>query len=134
MSPPVNPAGKPLGKTVDLAGTGEPILLPSGQQVVLQDVVRDAPGPDGLTYRFRFIAPAIAREGGTVDVDPAMTDMAHLCETYALPRLAGGGPMPAQVVISLSDLALPFGEASAEATQYFEAYRIENGACIWEVF
>ncbi len=130
----MSPTGKPIGDLVDLAGVDEPILLPSGQQVVLQDVVRDAPGPDGLTYRFRFIAPAIARVGGTVDVDQAMTDMAYLCETYALPRLSSAGPTPAQVVVSLSDLALPFGEAAPEATQYFEAYRIENNACIWEVF
>ncbi len=130
----MSPTGKPLQGLADLAGVDEPIPVPSGQRVVLQDVVQDAPGAYGLTYRFRFLAPAIAREGGTVDVDQAMADMQHLCEAYALPRLSSTGPAPAQVVISLSDIAVPFGETAPEATQYFEAYRIENGACIWEVF
>lgn len=123
-----------LSGLTELAGVDEPIPVPSGQRVVLQDVVRDAPGPDGLTLRFRFIAPAIAHGGGTVDVDQAMADMAYLCETYALPRTTGVTPVPAQIVISLSDVAVPFGEPAPEATQYFEAYRIEDGACIWEAF
>jgi hypothetical protein len=60
--------------------------------------------------------------------------MAHLCQSYALPRLSETGPVPAQIIISLSDRPVPFGEASPEATQFFEAYRIEGDACIWEAF
>lgn len=135
MSPPDKaPVERPLSGLADLAGVDEPIPVPSGQRVVLQDVVRDAAGPNGLTYRFLFVAPAIARVGGSIDVDQAMADMQHLCDTYALPRLATGGPVPAQVVISLSDSAVPFGESAPDATQYFEAYRIENNTCIWEAF
>ena len=44
----------------------EKIEVPSGQEVTFIDVVRDAPGPDGLTYRFRFLAPAIARADGKI--------------------------------------------------------------------
>jgi hypothetical protein len=111
-----------------------PIVVPSGQAVQFLDVVTDAPGPDGPTARFRFVAPAIAREGGTVDFDTAAADMLHLCETVALPHLAAAGQRPGQIVISLSDRPLPFGEAAPEATQFFEAYRFEDGRCIWEAF
>ncbi|MFT4150807.1 MAG: DUF6497 family protein [Paracoccaceae bacterium] len=124
----------PIRNATDLAGVDEPITVPSGQKVTLQDVVQDAPGPDGLTVRFRFVAPAIANRGGTVDVDQAMADMEYLCQTYALPRLSNTGPRPAQVVISLSDVAVPFGEPAPDATQYFEGYRVENDTCIWEAF
>jgi hypothetical protein len=110
------------------------IVVPSGQAVQFLDVVTDAPGPDGPTARFRFLAPAIAREGGTVDFDTAAADMLHLCETVVLPLLADAGQTPSQVVISLSDRAVGFGEAAPEATQFFEAYRLENGRCIWEAF
>ena len=48
--------------------------------------------------------------------------------------LPATGPQPSQIVISLSDRAVPFGEADPEATQFFEAYRVEGGACIWEMF
>ena len=102
--------------------------------VTLIDVVWNAPGPEGLAARFRFLAPAIAREGGTVGFEDASADMAWLCENFALSRIAALGPAPGQIIISLSDRPVPFGEADPEATQFFEAYRLENGACIWEVF
>lgn len=124
----------PIEGATDLAGVDEPIPVPSGQRITLQDVVNDAPGPDGLTVRFRFVAPAIARQGGTIDVDQAMADMEFLCQSYALPRLSNTGPQPSQVVISLSDIAVPFGETAPDATQYFEGYRVQDGSCIWEAF
>ncbi len=108
------------------------IKVPSGQQVIFLDVVMNAPGPDGATARFRFVAPAIAQEG--FDVDAATADMLALCQSYALPRVIDSVPVPSQIVISLSDREVPFGEASPEVTQFFEAYRIENGTCIWEAF
>lgn len=123
------------GEGAEIApGDDQLIEVPSGQPVTLMDVVMSAPGPDGLTARFRFLAPAIARDTGTVDFDTASLDMQHLCQTYALARIANTGPQPSQVVISLSDRAVPFGEADPEATQFFEAYRVEDGTCIWEAF
>jgi hypothetical protein len=81
------------------------IEVPSGQPVTLQDVIWNEPGPAGLTARFRFIAPEIARDGGSIDFDTALEDMDHLCDTYALPRVQTiTGPRPAQVVMSLSDI------------------------------
>ncbi len=113
----------------------EEIAVPSGQPVTLHEVIWGVSGPEGLTVRFRFVAPKIARVGGTVDFDTAIADMAALCATYALPRtLTGTGPVPAQIIISLSDVVVQFGAAAPEATQYFESFGIEDGACIWEVF
>lgn len=111
-----------------------PIVTPSGQSVTWIDTLHDTQGPDGLTVRFRFLAPAIARSGGTVDAETAQADMQWLCDTFALPRLASTGPQPAQIVISLSDRPVAFGQPDPEATQYFEAYTPENGVCVWEMF
>ena len=113
-----------------LPGDPRELTLPSGQVVTLQDVIWNAPGPSGLTLRFRFIAPAIAETetGPGVDFDTAAGDMAWLCQTYALPRLSALGPKPAQIIISFSDRAVPFGEAAPDATQFFEAYRVEEFA------
>lgn len=108
--------------------------VPSGQAVTFLDTVWAEPGPEGLTARFRFVAPGIARDGGHVDFEAATADMAWLCEHYALPRIPATGPQPSQVIISLSDRAVKFGEASPQATQYFEAYRIAGATCIWEGF
>ena len=114
-------------------GDDTPIAVPSGQVVTLQDTVMNAPGPMGTVARFRFVAPGIAAGGG-VDFETAAADMLHLCQSYALQRLDGVVPVPSQVIISLADRAVEFGEAHPDVTQFFEAYRIEDGACIWEAF
>lgn len=121
-------------RPVPAATDGVRIEVPSGQEVVFVDIIQGEPGPGGLTYRFRFIAPAIARDGGTVSMEEAHDDMQALCDLFALPRIAATGPQPAQVVISLSDRPVAFGQQAPEATQFFEAYRIDAGKCVWEIF
>lgn len=112
----------------------ELVAVPSGQEVRFLDTIHAEPGPEGLTQRFRFIAPAIARAGGTIDAETAQADMEALCNDFALPRLAQTGPVPAQVIIVLSDREVAFGEPAPEATQYFEAYSIDGDRCVWEPF
>lgn len=110
------------------------IPVPSGQPVTLQDVIWNVPGPEGLAVRFRFVAPDIARETGSVPYEVAAEDILHLCQTYALPRLTEMGPQPTQVIISLSDQPVPFGESAPDATQFFEAFTHQDGVCIWEIY
>jgi len=117
-----------------VGGVDEPIAVPSGQLVTLQDVIANAPGPAGLAIRFRFVAPAIARDSGSIDNDTALGDMLELCQSYALPRVLGNTPMPDQIIISLSDRPVKFGVPTPEATQFFEAYSIDGQSCIWEGF
>lgn len=110
------------------------VEVPSGQAVIWVDTVQDSPGPGGVTVRFRFLAPAIAREGGTVTPEAAQADMQALCDGFALPRIANTGPQPSQIVISLSDRPVEFGLPDPYATQFFEAYSIVDGTCVWEIF
>lgn len=109
------------------------VPVPSGQPVILQEVIWNEPGPSGLTMRFRFLAPEIG-PGGSIAFEAASADIQALCESYVLPRIAEQGPAPAQVVISMSDVPVPFGQATPEATQFFEAFTIRDGICIWEPF
>ncbi len=117
-----------------LPGSDEAIVVPSGQGVTLHDVIVDAPSPDAAIYRFRYLAPAIARDGGTVTFDASIDDMQHLCDTYALPRLTAPLPAKLEVIISFADMAVPFGETNPEATQFFVAFNIKDGLCILEPF
>lgn len=110
------------------------VEVPSGQPVSALDVVLDAPGPKGMTARFRFVAPHIGAGDAQPDFALIERDMEFLCQEIALPKLAEQGAQVAQVIISLSDRAVPFGEVAPDATQFFEAYRPENGLCIWEGF
>lgn len=110
------------------------IAVPSGQTVMLHEVIGNVPGPEGLTLRFRFIAPQIAQDGGNIDYDLASADMQHLCESYVLPRIAEYGPEPKQIIISLADRAVEFGDSAPDVTQFFDAYSYEDGICILEAF
>ena len=113
------------------AASDDPLSVPSGQPVRFMEMLWDRPG-GGLIYRFRFVAPEIGRAGRAYeDVE---IDMHHLCETFALSRLAETGPQPNQIVISFSQEETEFGVANENIIQFFEAYRVENGACILELF
>jgi hypothetical protein len=107
------------------------IDVPSGQPMELHEVLVDDMGAE-TWLRFRFIAPQIARNGGSVDYVKAEPDMAHLCENLALPYITEYALEGQMIVISLADRETEFGEADPDATQFFEAYRPVDNSCIWE--
>ncbi|MCG7519257.1 DUF6497 family protein [Ruegeria sp. Ofav3-42] len=113
------------------ADTESLLPVPSGQPVHLSDVLLDN-NPGELWVRFRFIAPKIGSTVGRIGYDVASADMEHLCQTLAVAYVAKHELDPARVVISLSDRPIEFGRASPDATQFFEAYRLEQSRCIWE--
>jgi hypothetical protein len=107
--------------------------VPSGQTVTLHEVLVDA--QDSTTYlRFRFVAPQIAPGEAKVSFGIAGEDMLHLCETLALPYMAEYALDGDRIVISFMDRITEFGVPDPQATQYFEAFRPENGTCIWDDF
>ena len=110
------------------------IPVPSGQVVEFADLIMDAEGEVEETWRFRFIAPGIARDGGTIDTETAFVDMQALCDAFIAPALARKGVAPGQVIVSLSDRPVEFGQANPEATQFFEAFALRDGKCEWEGF
>lgn len=107
--------------------------VPSGQSVTLTEVLEDHVGGEDW-LRMRFIAPHIARDGGGPDFAAVGADILHLCESVARPYLEEYKLAPSVVVISLMDRPVEFGVADPEATQLFEAFRIENDACVLEPF
>ncbi|MCA0869337.1 DUF6497 family protein [Seohaeicola saemankumensis] len=107
--------------------------VPSGQDVFLSEVLIDNT-PGEIWVRFRFLAPRIGSDAGKVGYDVSAIDMDHLCQSLAVPYLSRHDLDPARVVISLSDRAVTFGASDPEATQFFEAYRLEGERCIWEGF
>lgn len=107
--------------------------VPSGQPVQLENVLLDN-NPGELWVRFRFIAPRIGSTVGRIGYDVAAIDMNHLCQSLVIPYVAKHALDPARVIVSLSDRSVEFGRSDPEATQFFEAYRLENTRCIWEEF
>lgn len=118
------------------AAQADLVTVPSGQTVTFQDMTLEGESPARVA-RFRFLAPAIARGEGALGFPLVEGDMAHLCEVFALPYLADSdalAEMPAQLIISLSDRPVALGVVDPEATQFFEAYRHDQGNCVWEGF
>ncbi|WP_431300510.1 DUF6497 family protein [Tabrizicola sp. BL-A-41-H6] len=110
--------------------SADAVTVPSGREVRFLDVISNVPGAEGATARFRFVVPGLAE--GDSEADAA--DMQALCDTYALPRIDAMQPPPQQIIISLAGKETPFGEAAPEVVQFFEAYSVQDGACVWEVF
>jgi hypothetical protein len=108
---------------------------PSGHVFGFVEALQEpADMPRGQVYRFRFVAPQIARDAGGQSFDDVSADMQWLCQDYALLRLADAATPPTHIVISLSERPVPFGTSAPDVTQFFEAYTIEDGRCIWEMF
>ncbi|MEM8690980.1 MAG: DUF6497 family protein [Pseudomonadota bacterium] len=107
--------------------------LPSGQSVTLKEVLIDTVGQE-TWIRFRFIAPEIGENKEAITYDEAGADMQLLCDDLAIPYLSEQDLSADVVVISFSQKAVPFGQADPETTQFFDAYRLLDGRCEWEMF
>lgn len=106
--------------------------LPSGARIALQEVLIDTQTSGQIIYaRFRFVAPEIGSALSYVDV---MDDFPLLCDDFAAPQVAQWPDAVDQIVISFASRESEFGVADAEVTQFFEAFRLEDGRCIWEGF
>ena len=112
------------------------IGLPSGMEVTLHEVLLDptpTQGTDDAPWaRFRFVAPALRRDGNGQTHADAAADMDHLCSALVRPYLELHQLAPARVIISLANGRVPFGQASPDASQFFDSFRLVDGACVWE--
>ena len=110
-----------------------PVTLKSGLAATLTETLWEPQtAPVEIWVRFRFLVPGLA--GAELDFDVVGADLEALCRDVALPAIAKAGKAADQAVISLSSLAIPFGESNPEVTQVFEAYRVFGGDCILEGF
>lgn len=99
--------------------------MPSGRVLTLFDVILE----DDLG-RFRFLLPDIAVDVAFEDI---VDDLDYVCAQVALPALTQAGSDVSQLVISVSAAEVTFGEAT-EIVQYFQPFRRDGDACIWEEY
>jgi len=94
---------------IGTAASAQDVTVPSGHAMSLFDVILEEPTQ---TARFRFLVPAIAADEG----------------------LAANGWSAKDIVISMSSRELEFGTLTAEITQFFQPFRVQDDTCIWEDF
>jgi hypothetical protein len=105
--------------------------LPSGFNAELMEGFVEIQ-PDGARWaRFRYVMPALADDAV---YDKVQSDFAVLCDDTAVPMLHAAGEEVSQVVVSLMDKPLEFGQSDPGTVQYFEVFTIREGRCIWEEF
>lgn len=119
--------------TLALSSAAKAVEVPSGQPIDLSEVLVDAQSSK-TWLRFRFLAPRIAVGEGQLTYSEVEMDFQHLCDELAVPYIAEYALSGDVVVISMADRDVPFGEADPDSIQYFEAFRIQNGTCVWEEF
>ena len=119
-------AGLSVASGVAAAEPGR-VSLPSGLEAVLQETIHE----EGPVLRFRYLADGF---DGAAPLDQVAADLAHLCRADAAQRAVAEGMGDARLVISLADKPSEFGRFNPDVRQVFEAYRLENGICIWEAF
>ncbi len=106
-------------------------VVPSGNDLQLQEILYETRADSSRVARFRYVMPLI-RQG--VEFAELEQDFFHLCIGVAVPYLAIEGETVDQVIISMADRETDFGVLSTLGTQYFEAFSVQNGTCIWEGF
>jgi hypothetical protein len=119
----------------DLAipGSADPVAVPSGQPVTLQDVVWSIAPFQPVRLRFRFVAPEI-RVGGSVDFAAASADMMALCAGFAREMMAAEGRITDEIIISMAERPVTFGETLPDVVQFFEAFTIKGDTCTRELY
>ncbi len=96
----------------------------------LHEIIIEDSDADVVT-RLRFVTDGFAPD--QMAPDATLRDMTFLCESNALDYLTA--PSDGQtVIISLADREAPFGVMDSSVAQIFEAFTIQDNACIWEAF
>lgn len=106
-------------------------VVPSGNDLQFQEMIFETRADSSRVARFRYVMPLI-RQG--VEFAQIEADFFHLCIGVAVPYLAIEGETVDQVIISMADRETEFGVLSTLGTQYFEAFSVQDGTCIWEGF
>ncbi len=124
-----------LGGAISGAATAgvleETPAVPSGNEIALQEILFEVRQDDSRVARFRYVMPLMRQGLSFAEIEE---DFFHLCIGVAVPYLAVQNETVDQVIISMADRETDFGVTTSLATQYFEAFRVENGTCIWEGF
>lgn len=119
-----------FGGATTVAGQEGAPTVPSGLDLTLYEMILEDQ-PDGQVWaRYRFVAPDLKQE----DYDRVSGDFPEICAAYALPQLEHNGTHAEMIVLTYADRPIPFGEAAPEAVQFVESFRVDQGACVWEVF
>ncbi|MCC5985636.1 MAG: acetolactate synthase [Rhodobacteraceae bacterium] len=112
------------------AAQADPLRLPSGQDAVLHDSYWEE---DSGTLRLRFIVEAVVDPAYGGDDAAVFADMEWLCADTGLAMIAADGNPWEGVTVTMMAEPVEFGRSAPDVVQFFEAFAVADGTCIWEV-
>ncbi|MBO9403171.1 DUF6497 family protein [Shimia sp. R9_3] len=123
--------GPLLGAAATAGVLEEAPAVPSGNVVSLHEVLFETRADTSRVARFRYVMPVMQQGVTFAEIEG---DFFHLCNGVAVPYLAVSEEKVDQVIISMADRETEFGVMTHLAQQYFEAFSVQDGICIWEGF
>lgn len=119
--------GALYGAATTATGQEEAPAVPSGISLSLQEILVEGDA-GGRLARFRYVALDLDSYGfGGVE-----GDFPVLCSDVVLPWAAAQPEAVGRVVISMAAAPVEFGSVAPDVTQFFEVFRLDQAACIWE--
>lgn len=106
------------------------LRLPSGHEAVPHDSYWEE---DTGTLRLRFIVKAVADPAYGGDDSAVFADMEWLCADTGLAMIAADGNPWEGVTVTMMAEPVEFGRSAPDVVQFFEAFAVADGTCIWEV-
>ena len=114
-------------------GADGSVSLPSGLVVAQQEMRLEpvgAPTHAVNTVRLRYVSAQLAAaEFGFEQIEG---DFTHLCTSFGLKARELSAPNAEEIIISIASQPTAFGETAPNVVQYFDAFKVEGDACIWE--
>jgi hypothetical protein len=123
--------GPLLGAAATAGVLEEAPAVPSGYTISLLEILFETRDDASRVARFRYVMPLMRQGIAFAEIEG---DFFHLCNGVAVPYLAVSREKVDQVIISMADRETEFGETTQLAQQYFEAFSVHEGSCIWEGF
>ncbi len=120
-----------------LPARGQDLMqVPSGQVMLPYEALWEdhlSEGANGETWLIlRFLAPEISKSKGRISFAEAEGDLVFLCTNIGLPLAAMTGGGVDQIIVTLLEKPLPRGQRDPDVTKFINAFRVTEGACIWE--
>jgi hypothetical protein len=107
------------------------VAVPSGQAIeFFEQRVDDATG----AVRLRFLAPDLDDPLKRPSFEDITLDLEMLCREFGVKTTLEDGLENTQIVISLSSEKVEYGVINSEVEQVFEAFSVQNGTCMLEMF
>lgn len=80
----------------------------------------------------RYLAPEIARDGGSKTYEDAAAAMDEICAGAGLATARQNESPVARIVVTLMDRIVEWGRATPEATQFIATYAVTEAGCEWQ--